>query len=85
MDMRNTRTAKLSTATRKALLEQHISKIAGAPISLTIRDLKAFTWSTEERNDVAAEKVRAYFAADAESVTVMHDDECGSFVYVTAK
>jgi GTP cyclohydrolase II len=84
MDMKNKRTAKLSTATRKRLLEEHISKIAGAPVSMTIRGLKEFTWSTEDRNDEAAEKIRAYFAAAAKSVTVAHDDECGSFVYVNA-
>lgn len=60
-----------------------VSKLAGVQVELTIRGDKEFTFSTFDRNDAAAERIASYFRSNAQ-VEVEHDDECGSFVYVTA-
>jgi len=64
----------------------NISKIlsdltGGVEVELTIRGDRSFTFSTEEKNEAAAEAIADYFRGSA-SVNVEHDDECGSFVYV---
>ena len=61
----------------------HITKLAGVAVELTIRGDKEFTFSTFERNDAAAERIAGFFRGTAK-VEIAHDDEVGSFVYVTA-
>ena len=65
----------------KAGLEVKISRIAGVPVELTVRGESAFTFSLPEVNKTAADKIADFFASMAK-VSVEHDDECGSFVYV---
>lgn len=68
---------------RKARLEVTMTKIVGQPVDLTIRGAKSFTFSTETVDRNLGEVIAAYFGKLA-TVTVDHDDECGSFAYVEA-
>ena len=61
--------------------EAQISKIAGATVELTIRGERSFTFSLDEVNEKAAAKIAKFFEGQA-AVSVTHDEECGSFVYV---
>lgn len=70
------------TAAHKSL-EQQISKLAGVPVEMTIRGERSFTFSTEERNEQAADRIAAFFKGQAKA-EIVHDDEVGSFVYVEA-
>ena len=72
-------------AARKQKIENIISKVAGASVELTIRGDKEFTFSTEEVNHKAASRIEKYFAGQAASIVVDHDDECGTVVYVDVK
>ncbi len=64
-------------------LESDLSDLAGTPVRITIRGKLSFTWSTEDRNEVAAEKLAGFASKyPGATVTVHHDDECGSYVYV---
>ena len=65
----------------KKALEAKISQVAGVAVELTIRGDRAFTFSTEERSDEAAQRIAEFFAGEA-VVEIEHDDEIGSFVYV---
>jgi hypothetical protein len=73
----------MNTTIATSLLEAKVSTIAGAPVELTVRGLQEFTFSTEVVNSDAAEKISAFFASHAK-VEVVHDFECGTFVYVDA-
>lgn len=66
-------------------LESQLTSVAGVPVQITIRDENSFTWSTDERDEVAAKKLVDFARADSRvsAVSVAHDDECGSFVYVS--
>lgn len=66
-----------------AAMEAKMSQVAGAPVELTIRGDKAFTFSFETMNEEAASKLAKFFESEA-NVCVEHDLECGSFVYVDA-
>lgn len=71
----------MTNTERKTNLEKVISGIAGQPVALTIRGLKSFTFSTDEVTADLGEKISGYFGKMA-TVTVDHDEECGSFAYV---
>ena len=73
----------MNAAARKSNLEEIISKVAGAKVELTIRGDKSFTFSTETVTPDLGEKIASYFGGLA-TVTVAHDDECGTFAYVEA-
>lgn len=73
----------MTAATRKARLEATMTKIVGQPVDLTIRGEKSFTFSTEAVDPNLGDVIAAYFGKLA-TVTVDHDDECGSFAYVKA-
>lgn len=62
-------------------MQAKMSEIAGATVEITIRGDRAFTLSFEEVNKPAADKLVKFFEGEAK-VSVEHDDECGSFVYV---
>lgn len=68
---------------RKARLEATMTEIVGQPVDLTVRGEKSFTFSTEAVDRNLGEVIAAYFGKLA-TVTVDHDDECGSFAYVEA-
>lgn len=64
-------------------LEKKFSTVAGVPVEITHTGGQSFTFATEERNEKAAEKIRAFLiAGGATKINIEHDDECGSFVYV---
>ena len=67
-------------------LEQIISQIVGAPVEITIRGEKSFTFSTETVVADLGDKIAAFMNEKATlvSVTTEHDDECGSFAYADA-
>lgn len=71
-----------ATEHRDALTAK-LSAMAGVAVEITIRGARAFTISIEQRNERAADKLAAFFASGS-VVSVEHDDECGSFVYVDA-
>ncbi|AIW01654.1 hypothetical protein vB_Pae_PS9N_00003 [Pseudomonas phage vB_Pae_PS9N] len=65
-----------------AAMETKMSKVAGVAVELTIRAERAFTFSFEEVNEAAADKLAKFFKEGGAKVEVEHDEECGSFVYV---
>jgi hypothetical protein len=67
----------------KQNLEAQMTKLIGQPVELTIRGEQSFTFSTETVCRNLGDKIAAYFGKLA-TVTVDHDDECGSFAYVEA-
>lgn len=71
----------MNTAARKIALEARISDLVGAPVTLTVRNDRAFTFSTDEVCDHLGDRIAAFFGKLA-AVTVQHDAECGSFAYV---
>jgi hypothetical protein len=68
---------------RKLSLEERFSGMIGAPVELTIRGEREFTFSTETVCADLPGRVAAFFGPLA-TVTGAHDPECGSFAYVTA-
>ena len=72
---------QMNIADRKANLESIISEVVGEPVELTVRGLGSFTFSTETVVADLGDKVAEYFGRLA-TVSVDHDDECGSFVFV---
>lgn len=73
----------MTAADRKARLEAQMTKMIGQPVTITVRGEKSFTFSTDEAAADLGEKVSAFFGKLA-TVSVDHDDECGSFAYVEA-
>jgi len=65
-----------------AQLEQTLSTVAGTKVEITIRGEKQFTFSTVEVSKTAAEKIKAYFKYQYKTLTVEHDEECGTFIYM---
>lgn len=66
--------------------QQNLATVAGMPVEVTVRGERAFTFSTAVRNDAAAARLADFFRKGGPDVrvSVEHDDECGSFVYVDA-
>lgn len=62
-------------------LMAHIAAVAGKTPELTIRGPRAFTFSYETVEREAADKLVAYFSPLAR-VSVEHDAECGTFIYL---
>ena len=52
-----------------------ISDVAGREIEITVRGLRAFTFSFDGRDDVASAKLAAFFASEAK-VVCEYDEEC---------
>lgn len=72
-------------AARLRILENCLSAVAGVPVEITIRNVGRFTWSIEQRNESAADRLVAWMEDGGYAgakVDVHHDDECGTFVYV---
>lgn len=71
----------MTTATQdRARLQNHISKIAGVPVEITIRGDRQFTYSFDGVDAAAADKVVRFFGSLA-ACEVVADDECGTFIY----
>lgn len=70
-----------SAAARKSALEFRMTEIVGAPVSLTVRGDRSFTFSTEDVTPTIGDAVAKFFGNFA-TVHVDHDEECGSFAYV---
>ncbi len=64
-------------------IAQRVSRVAGVPVEVTLRGGQSFTFSTDERNTQAADRIAAFMRIDNRAdVRILHDVECGSFVYV---
>lgn len=72
-----------NVAARKTTLETILSDIAGKPVELTFRGPTSFTVSTDDVTPDLGEKVSAFFGKLA-TVTVDHDEECGTCAYIEA-
>jgi phosphatidylserine decarboxylase len=72
----------MTTTERKQALENQLSQIAGLPVEVTIRGLRAFTFSFESVNASAVAAIENFFAGNLK-MTVETDDECGTFIYAT--
>lgn len=70
--------------TRKQALEARISAMVGAPVDLTIRGERSFTFSTDEVTMNLGDILAAFFGNLA-TVTADHDDECGTCAYVEVR
>ncbi|SIQ08898.1 hypothetical protein SAMN05421778_101324 [Sphaerotilus natans] len=66
-------------------MASRMSTVAGVPVEVTIRAEGCFTFSTAARNDEAGNRLATFFSGSECSVDVVHDDECGTFVYVDMK
>jgi hypothetical protein len=67
-------------------LQQTLAEVAGAPVEITFRGEKEFTFSMDGVCTRAVERLAAYFrAAGAKAVEAFADEECEMCgVYVTA-
>ncbi len=68
--------------TRKANLENQLCQIAGVPVEVTVRGLRAFTFSFETVDAKAVAAIEKYFG-DLAKLEVEVDEECGTFIYAT--
>jgi hypothetical protein len=58
-----------------------ISQLVGTEVEITVRGDTSFTFSTETVTANLGTDLAQFFGSLA-TVTVEHDDECGSFAYV---
>lgn len=68
---------------QKANLEKQLSAHVGQTVEITVRDLRSFTFSTQLVDVAAAEKIAEFFHGQGK-ISIEHDQECGSFVYLDA-
>lgn len=73
----------MSKETQKANLEKQLSAHIGQTVEITVRDLRSFTFSTPLVDVAAAEKIAEFFKGQGK-ISIEHDPECGSFVYLDA-
>lgn len=59
----------------KQELESNMTKVAGIPVEVTVRDKRSFTFSFEGKNEAAAKKIQQFFACV--SLEYDYDEECG--------
>ena len=70
---------------RKANLEAALTQIVGAPVEITIRGERDFTFSTEHVDQDFEFHLVAFFGKAMEIASETQiDDECGTFVYMRA-
>ena len=75
----------MTIAARKAALESTLTKVAGAPVEITIRGDREFTFSTEIVHQDLEFALFNYFAGAMQiSAPTEIDNECGTFVYMRA-
>jgi hypothetical protein len=68
---------------RLRVLEQQLSAWVGAPVSITLRGERSFTFSTDDADPVHEERLRDFFASYRNAtITAQVDAECGTHVYV---
>lgn len=67
-------------APRPSLVDR-LSAIAGKPVEITVRGDRSFTISTEHEDHVAGARLADFFSGQA-AVSVVHDAECGTFIYL---
>ena len=71
---------------RKEQMEDFLSKEVGEPVKITFRCDGKITFSTENVSERLEKKITSLFKAREEAsgnkITVLHDDESGSYVYV---
>ena len=61
-----------------------LKSVCGLKPELTIRGDKKFTFSFDDVQIDACEKITKYFQTAKLKINVIHDDECGSFIYLDA-
>ena len=74
----------MTTAARKARLEAQVSEVVGAPVEITIRGERKFTFSVDHINQDLEFYLVQFFGKAMSVDSVAIDDECGTFVYMTA-
>ena len=58
----------------KQELENNMTQVAGVPVEITVRGQRSFTFSFEGKNEMAAKKIRQYFAPVR--LEYDYDEEC---------
>jgi hypothetical protein len=64
----------------RARLQNHISKVAGVPVEITVRGDRRFTYSFDGVDEAAAGRIVGFFGSLA-ACEVVVDAECGTFIY----
>ena len=59
-----------------------MEQVAGKAPELTVRGDRSFTLSYQTVERECADKIVEYFSTTTAKVTVEHDDECGTFIYL---
>lgn len=74
----------MTIETRKARLEDQLSEIVGMPVEITIRGERKFTFSVDHINQDLEFHLVQFFGKAMSVESVELDEECGTFVYMTA-
>ena len=69
---------------RKTRLESKIAEIVGTPVNITVRGDREFTFSVDHVNQDLEFHLVRFFGKSMTVDGVSLDDECGTFVYMTA-
>ena len=81
-------TAKATTGetkmSRKENLEAALAQVVGAPVEITVRGERDFTFSTDRIDQDFEFHLVKFFGAAMTLQSVDIDDECGTFVYMRA-
>jgi hypothetical protein len=76
---------KTTVAMRKRTLQEILSDVAGVAVEVTVRGLKAFTFSFDGEDKDAAYKIASYFfGTDSTFEDADYDAECNqTCIYMT--
>ena len=74
----------MTIAARKANLEASLSKVVGTDVEITIRGDREFTFSVDHIDQDLEFHLVRFFGKAMTVESVSMDDECGTFVYMTA-
>ena len=74
----------MTVTERKTRLESRISEVVGASTEVTIRGDRQFTFSVDHINQDLEFHLVRFFGKSMTVDSVSLDDECGTFVYMTA-
>jgi len=69
---------------RKSNLEAALKQVVGAPVEITVRGERDFTFSTDRIDQDFEFHLVKFFGAAMTLQSVDIDDECGTFVYMRA-
>ena len=74
----------MTSAARKTRLEDQISEVVGAPVEITIRGEREFTFSLPHADQDLEFHLVQFFGPLMTVDSAEIDNECGTFVYMTA-